>query len=103
MRLLLAASLAHLLALPAAAADTPVVVSNAGFETPSAAALPSGWSLDGAAPSGSVVRRAEGGRTGTASIELGADAAASLTVRSEPVTLRVGHVYRLSVWVKTTG
>ena len=102
MRLLLAASIAHLLALPVAAADQPVTVQNAGFENPGGAALPSGWAVDGAVPAGSVVRRVEGGRAGVAAIELGADAPASLTVRSEPVTLRVGHMYRLSAWVKTS-
>jgi len=96
--LLAAASLAL-----AAAPDTPVAVPNAGFETPGVAALPSNWSLDGPAPAASVVPRADGGRAGAAAIELGTDAPASLTVRSEPVDLRVGHVYRLSAWVKTQG
>jgi hypothetical protein len=103
MRLLPALASALALAMPADAADRPVAVPNAGFEAPGAAALPSGWSLDGPAPAGAVVRRAEGGRGGAASLELGADAPASLTVRSEPVSLRVGHLYRLSAWVKTRG
>ncbi len=100
MRLLLAASSALLLALPASAADQPVAIPNPGFETAGASALPSGWSLDG--PARAVARRAEGGRDGVASMELAADTPASLTVRSELLTLRVGHVYRLSAWVKTT-
>jgi hypothetical protein len=101
MRLLLVACSALLLVRPAAAADPPVEIANAGFETAGTAALPSGWSID--APAGAGARRAEGGRTGRASLELGADAPASLTVRSEPVALRVGHLYRLSAWVKTRG
>jgi len=84
----------------AAAIDTPVPVLNARFETAGAAVLPSGWSLDSPAPPGAVVRRADGGHDGAA-IELGADAPASLAVLSEKVALRVGHVYRLSAWVKT--
>ena len=85
----------------AAAPDRPVAVPNAGFETAGAAALPSGWSLDGAIPAGALARRVDGGHGGGAAIELGADAPASLAVLSEKVALRVGHVYRLSAWVKT--
>jgi hypothetical protein len=83
--------------------DQPVAVPNAGFEAAGAAALPSGWSLDGVAPAGASVRRADGGHTGTAAIELGADAPASVAVLSDKLALRVGHVYRLSAWVKTRG
>ncbi len=101
MRLLLPLLTALVAALPAAAPDTPVAVPNAGFETAGAAALPSGWSLDGPAPAGAAARRADGGHGGAAAIELGADAPASLSVLSEKVALRVGHVYRLSAWVKT--
>jgi hypothetical protein len=100
MRLSLVACTALLLALPAAAADQPVAVPNSGFETAGPVALPSGWSVDGPAPAGATVRRADGGRGGAA-IELGADAPAALAVLSEKVALQVGHVYRLSAWVKT--
>ena len=85
----------------AAATDAPVAVPNAGFETAGAAALPSGWSVDGPAPAAVIARRADAGHGGAAAIELGADAPASLSVLSEKVALRVGHVYRLSAWVKT--
>ena len=86
-----------------AVADTPVAVPNAGFEASGAAAPPSGWSLDGVAPAGASVRRADAGHAGTAAIELSADTPASLAVLSETLALRVGHVYRLSAWVKTRG
>ena len=85
------------------AADQPVPVPNAAFEAAGATALPSGWSVDGAQPAGAIVRRVDGGRGGGAAIELGADAPVSLTVLSEKVALRVGHVYRLCAWVKTRG
>ena len=52
-------------------------------------------------PPGPPARRVDGGHGGAAAIELGSDAPASLTVLSEKVALRVGHVYRLSAWVKT--
>jgi Phospholipase B len=80
-----------------------VPVTNAGFEATGATALPSGWSLRGPAPDGAVVRRAEGGHGGAAAIELGADVPASLAVLSDEVSLEVGHVYRLSAWIRTAG
>jgi hypothetical protein len=101
MRLLLLVT-ALAAGLPAAAApDLPVSVPNAGFEAAGAADLPSGWSVDGVPPAGAIVRRVDGGRGGGAAIELAAKAPASLTVGSEKVSLRVGHAYRLSAWVKT--
>ena len=87
----------------AAAPDQPVAVPNAGFETAGPAALPSGWSLEGPAPAGGSARRADGGHGGAAAIELVADVPASLTVLSETVALQVGHVYRLSAWIKARG
>ena len=89
--------------LPAAALppDAPVALANAGFERPGDAALPSGWSLDGALPAGARAQRFDGGHDGRFAVELGAEAPASLTLRSEPVSLRVGHAYRLTGWVRT--
>jgi hypothetical protein len=90
-----------LAAAPAASADTAVAVPNPGFEAKGPSLLPSGWSLEGAPSLAAAVRRAETGRGGVASIELGAAAPSSLTVRSEAVTLEVGRIYRLSAWVRT--
>jgi hypothetical protein len=91
--------------LPAAswtvAAEGGPDVPNAGFETAGTSALPSGWTVEGPLPGGAAVRRAEVGRSGGASIEIEAAAPASLTARSEAVSLRIGHLYRLSAWVKT--
>jgi hypothetical protein len=87
---------AVLLLLPSAhAADTPVSLANPGFESGGPAGLPPGWSAEGAG-----AKRVDGGRSGAA-LELAADEPASLTVVSDPVTLEVGRVYRLSAWVKT--
>jgi hypothetical protein len=94
---------ALLVAPPAVAADQPVPVPNAGFETEGATALPAGWSIDGTPPAGATARRVEGGHTGGAAIELGTETPASLTVLSETVALRVGHAYRLSARVRTRG
>ncbi len=94
------------MALPAAAtpqaADRPVPVANAGFETAGTGGLPSGWSLVGQPP-GAVARAAAGGHGGAASLELGAEAPASLAVLSDPLPLEIGHLYRLSGWVRTRG
>jgi hypothetical protein len=93
--------LACLPATAAARADRPVAVANPGFETAGPAGPPAGWSLEGPPPGGAVVRRADGGHGGAASIELVTDAPASLAVLSDRVALEVGHVYRLSAWVRT--
>jgi hypothetical protein len=95
--------LACLLALPALAGapDRPVPLANPGFESAGAGPLPVGWSLDGPPCTGTQVRRAAPGRSGEAALELSAPVAASLVVASEPVVLQVGHLYRLSAWVRT--
>lgn len=96
---------ALLLALPAVAQEAKpraVAVSNGGFETSAASGVPGDWTLDGALPTGAVVRRVDAGRSGAA-IELAADKPASLTVRSAPVALKVGRFYRLSAWLRTEG
>ena len=86
----------------AAAPDQPVAVPNAGFETAGAAALPSGWSLDGPAPAGAAVRRADDAATAARRRSSSARTRRRRsTVLSETVALRVGHVYRLSAWVRT--
>src|SRR5512135_727454 len=89
-------------AAPQAAADRPLPVTNAGFETAGRDGLPSGWSLEGRPP-GTFVRRAEGGHAGAASLELAAEPPASLAVLSQPLSLEVGRLYRLSTWVRTRG
>jgi hypothetical protein len=90
-------------AAPQAKADRPVSVANAGFEAAGTGVLPSAWSREGRPPAGGLAQRADGGHGGAASVELGAEAPASLTVVSDPVSLEVGHVYRLSAWVRTRG
>jgi len=99
MRLMLLLATALLASLPAArAADAPVALANPRFEAAGPAGLPAGWSA-GPEAAGRVRRVAEG-RSGAA-IELAAEQPSSLTALSEPVTLRVGHVYRLTAWVRT--
>ncbi|MFN8096291.1 MAG: hypothetical protein U0599_29455, partial [Vicinamibacteria bacterium] len=90
---------ALLLAAPSArAADAPVALANAGFETVGPSSLPAGWSAEAGAAG--RVRRVAEGRSGAA-VELAATEPAALSILSEPVALKVGHAYRLSAWVRT--
>lgn len=88
--------------LPPAAADAePSTVRNGGFEQAAGDAADS-WSVDGTLAPGAVVARDSGmKRSGTASLRLSATAPASITVASAEVSLEVGHVYRLSAFVRT--
>lgn len=80
-----------------------VDVTNGGFETPDAPGSVEAWRLD---PDGSrgditVRRSADVARSGTASLALACAAPCTSVVRSQPVTLRVGHLYRLSGSIRT--
>ncbi len=86
-------------AVPSLAAR--VAVPNGGFEQvdPDGAAE---WSVDGTLPPGAdVVRAADVRHAGDASLRLSAPTPASITVSSAEVRLEVGHVYRLSAFVRT--
>ena len=80
-----------------------IAVGNPGFEHEGPAGMPAQWALGpadgvarGDARSDTAVRR-----SGAASVALVNQRAASTTVVSEPVSLRVGHVYRLSAFIRT--
>jgi hypothetical protein len=79
----------------------PVPLSNPGFETAEPTGVPTGWSASG---EGRVSTSAEGKAEGARGLVIEQPAAgAETTVRSEPVKLEVGHLYRLSAWVRTRG
>ncbi|HQN07241.1 MAG TPA: C45 family autoproteolytic acyltransferase/hydrolase [Thermoanaerobaculia bacterium] len=79
----------------------PVPLSNGGFEQ-AAASRAASWSVVGTLPPAAiVVRDAEVKRAGAASLRLSATSPASITVASDEVRLEVGHVYRLSAFVRT--
>lgn len=99
-RLLLATLACAGLGAPLRAAET-VDVANPGFEQTAASSLPADWELDGALPAGAQARRVASGRGGSHAIELGSETPGSITVRSREVRLRIGHLYRLSAWVRT--
>lgn len=95
------ATLAALFLFAATAPAAPPSLANGGFEEASAAGA-TGWSLEGTLPPGaSVARDASAQNGGAASLKLAAPAPASIAVSSGEVRLEVGHVYRLSAFVRT--
>jgi hypothetical protein len=88
----------------AAQSDRVVPLTNASFEAAAASGLPVGWHLAAPLPPGSRARQDEGtAHAGAKSVLLANGSPASLTLVSEPVTLAVGRVYRLSAWIKSKG
>ncbi|MBN1204230.1 MAG: hypothetical protein JXB05_04830 [Myxococcaceae bacterium] len=78
-----------------------VPVANAGFETVAGAGLPTGWSASGQGQvSATTGVRSEGSRSLVIQSPPGG---AETTVQSQPLRLQVGHLYRLSAWVRTRG
>ena len=95
------ATLAALFLFAATAPAAPPSLANGGFEEASAAGA-TGWSLGGTLPPGaSVARDASAQNGGAASLRLSALSPSSLVVSSGEVRLEVGHVYRLSAFVRT--
>jgi hypothetical protein len=91
---------ALLVSVPLLAAAPPTL-PNGGFEDVAAGAAAS-WTVDGATAAGaSVVRDADVKHGGAASLRLSAPSPASMAVSSAEVRLEVGHVYRLSAFVRT--
>ncbi len=87
----------------AAAADQDIPVANPSFERLSPDGAVIGWQLDRGSSTGeaSVRGTADVARSGAGSLEVANRGPASTTVVSEPVRLEVGHLYRLSGWIKT--
>jgi len=84
-----------------AAADLPVSTLKADFDAAGTDPLPQGWSLVGPPCDGGGARRSTPGRSGEGALELSADAPCSLVVASDPVAMKVGHLYRLAAWIRT--
>jgi hypothetical protein len=102
---MLAAAL--VLAFTAAASPPParpIAVAGGGFEERGGpGALPVGWTVE-ASPNARVETTAEARAEGSRALAIRAPAeGAEVTVRSGPVALEVGHLYRLSAWVRTRG
>lgn len=98
--LVLAALLLTLLSTTGeAVAALPV---NAGFETAGAGRLPQGWSVAGDADQTEHVSVDDGvARTGKRSLKIEHATPGETVVSSEPLILAIGHVYRLTGWIRT--
>jgi len=87
------------------AGDVPIDVRNAGFERAAGANEVDGWALDpeSTSPSAVLSISQDDPRSGRVSLLLTNDSPATTVAASQPVTLRVGHLYRLSGWIRTKG
>ena len=86
----------------AASAAPPIAVVNAGFDEQAAGARPARWTAALSGTAAGVARRDTGVRhSGPASALLDNPGPASTTLVSEQVSLEVGHVYRLSAFIRT--
>ncbi|MEW6744642.1 MAG: C45 family autoproteolytic acyltransferase/hydrolase [Planctomycetota bacterium] len=84
-------------------ADGPaeIAITNPGFEHATPRGLPAGWEIATPAPEASISRAFESAHSGAACLQITHARPASSTLLSEPVGLRVGHLYRLSAWIRT--
>jgi len=79
-------------------------IANGSFEAGGANGMPAGWRLMAPLPAGGSARQdASVAHAGTKSVVLASTAPASIALVSEPITLEVGHLYRLSAWIKSKG
>ena len=92
-------------ATAAGSADTPVEVVNGGFEQVDAGGNALGWQVDQAGLQGGAAARpdTDAPHFGTRSLRIESPAPGSAVVASNPVELRVGHLYRLSGWIRARG
>jgi Phospholipase B len=75
---------------------------NAGFETAGVGRLPQGWSVIGHAVEADRVSMDEGvARTGKRSLKIEHATPGETVVSSEALILAIGHVYRLTGWIRT--
>ena len=89
------------LAAATALADEKLEVPNTGFES-AADGLPAEWTLAAEVADGnSVAVDSSVAHSGAGSLLISNAVPGSVTLMSAPVEMRVGHLYRLSGWLKT--
>ena len=88
-----------------ATADVAVEITNAGFESLSADRHVVGWTLRPERSMGEVTLEAvtDQPRDGVGAVRVSLTGHGAATVESGPVSLRVGHLYRLRGWIRTEG
>lgn len=83
-------------------AETDCPLTNPGFEAVDKAGAVAGWQTVDPQPASAKTGSSNRiWHSGTRSFSLQLPVPGSLTVMSDPVELQVGHLYRLSAWVKT--
>ncbi len=91
---------------PAYAEDLPVKIANNGFEKIAENGLPTDWQVESRVirePGIEIRIDKSSGQDSPTSLFIFHPEAAQSTVLSEPVSLKVGRLYRLSGWIKTEG
>jgi hypothetical protein len=80
-----------------------VALRNAGFESILPNGMPASWSAAGERRGTAAVVRSDSAehRTGKASVRVSLEGWDTYTLVSDPVQLVVGHLYRLSGWIRT--
>ncbi|MFH1176247.1 MAG: C45 family autoproteolytic acyltransferase/hydrolase [Acidobacteriota bacterium] len=88
-----------------AAAAAPSWIANASFEKRDVSGRPAHWKMEAAGGAQTSVVRVDSklAHSGAASLAIASPASASVTVTSAPLSLQVGHLYRLSGWISTAG
>lgn len=82
--------------------DEQISIANPGFERAGRGGIPEGWNLTTIMPGGNSVKVDRTyARSGNASLLISNATPASVIVRSGEIELRVGHLYRLSGWIRT--
>jgi hypothetical protein len=82
-----------------AVADEEVAITNSSFENGTPEEVPTGWEI--LSGEGHIALCTGNLHSGNSSMELKNLEGSSITVASAPVNLTVGHLYKLSGWVKT--
>ena len=86
-----------------AIADEPIAVANSGFERLDPVGVVVDWDVTPGATGddATVSASTEVARSGVGSLELAVRGHGSVSAISAPVSLKVGHLYRLGAWIRT--
>ena len=90
---------------PLEAIADPIPIANGGFESVDGTGKAVGWRIDPDASRGGVTveMSTDVAHSGSGSLHLAGAVPSLATMLSEPVSLRVGHLYRLSGWIRSRG
>jgi len=88
---------------PLFSGDVPVEVANNDFETLDAQGVPVHWTIEGETGKAGITVTADKGNfhSGDHSLMIAHDRWGQTGVVSQPLQLKVGHLYRLSGWLRT--